>query len=254
MFIKGATLAITMSLGILIGFAVGSAKTDAPIERTVYSAYIPPPSISTASVDNSELQAIETKSIVSNSAQVTTNAASPPPTPEEKPHIRTTDPRAIIDIPDKQFRVQNIVYLRDHYRLSHKETVSQVNDVVLQLAMNAFFECRGEGKSCMAAVTHVTINRLNDDRFPRTVKGVLVAPGQYSWKPAQARITRTLTSIEKTEVWADAVNTVYDVLRGKITDPTRGSLYFCNPRASTVKFCQNLNRRKKAKIGNHVFG
>ena len=265
MFIKGVTLVATTVMGILVGFLLGQMPTITPSEYANAGAYTAPmPTKPTNEVSNTPAPQIVSHVVetqpTAEEMEVTSRPQVPTPPsvlPQQKPPTpmtRSTPRESIIDIPDRQLRIQNINYLRDQYRLSYRETVSQTSDIVLQLAMNAFFECRGEGAKCMAAVTHVVINRLNDDRFPQTVKGVLIAPGQYSWKPTQARITRSLTDREKTEVWGTAVSTVYSVLLGDIADPTKGSLYFCNPKVSKVKFCQNLNRRKRTVIGNHVFG
>jgi len=49
------------------------------------------------------------------------------------------------------------------------------------LARNIYHEARGEGIYGMIAVSIVTINRVEDSRYPNTIKGVITQPHQFTW-------------------------------------------------------------------------
>ena len=67
-------------------------------------------------------------------------------------------------------------------------------------------------------ITNVILNRVEDSRFPNTVKGVLLQKNQFSsvWNYYQKRV-------EPDESTERAVN---DVLNGRVEDESNGSLFF----------------------------
>ena len=79
-------------------------------------------------------------------------------------------------------------------------------------------ETRGGSYRHKCIVTNVVLNRVKDDRFPNTVKGVLLQKNQFSstWNYYQKRNKPD----EKTE------NAVNDVLNSKVEDESNGALYF----------------------------
>lgn len=64
-------------------------------------------------------------------------------------------------------------------KVVHKCTKRDTRENLLACAMYA--ESRNQGKKGMAAVGNVVLNRVNDPQFPKTVKGVLYQPGQFSY-------------------------------------------------------------------------
>lgn len=54
-------------------------------------------------------------------------------------------------------------------------------DNLRYLALNVYHEARGERLECQFLVAAVTINRVNDKRWPNTVKEVVLSPRQFSW-------------------------------------------------------------------------
>lgn len=65
-----------------------------------------------------------------------------------------------------------IRYLSIVFMLS--STAHAYNEVdVTWLAKNVYFEARNQGIAGQLAVAHVTLNRLKDERFPATIKGVV---------------------------------------------------------------------------------
>jgi spore germination cell wall hydrolase CwlJ-like protein len=53
------------------------------------------------------------------------------------------------------------------------EITPQMEKELLCLALNIFYEARGEPEAGMIAVAQVSINRVNDDRFPNTICDVV---------------------------------------------------------------------------------
>ena len=52
---------------------------------------------------------------------------------------------------------------------------------VMCLAMNVFFEARNQSIAGQVAVAQVTLNRVEDPRYPDTVCGVVNQQDQFSW-------------------------------------------------------------------------
>lgn len=79
-------------------------------------------------------------------------------------------------------------------------------------------ETRGGSYKHKCIITNVILNRVEDSRFPNTVREVLFQKNQFSstWNYYQKRVEPD----EKTE---RAVN---DVLNGRVEDESNGSLYF----------------------------
>ena len=79
-------------------------------------------------------------------------------------------------------------------------------------------ETRGRSYRHKCIVTNVILNRVEDSRFPNTVREVLLQKNQFSsiWNYYQRRV-------EPDESTERAVN---DVLNGRVEDESNGSLYF----------------------------
>lgn len=102
-----------------------------------------------------------------------------------------------------------------------------------------------ESISGKVAVGAVVINRVEDDWFPDSIKDVIFQKhnGVYQFSPVgNGRINK----IEPSE---DAYKAADLALAGE--DPTKGALYFYNPKISKSKFFKN--RKALATIGNHQF-
>ena len=56
------------------------------------------------------------------------------------------------------------------------------------LALNMYYEARNQGTAGAIAVTNVVLNRVNDNRFPNTICGVVKqGPTRPSWKDPKVR-------------------------------------------------------------------
>lgn len=115
---------------------------------------------------------------------------------------------------------------------------------VLMLALNVYYEARGEGIVGKAAVAHVTLNRVKDGRWPPSLSAVIMQPGQFSW-------TRNPPKIEDWEALKASVVVATKAMTGKIQDRTGGALYFHAARLGEPDWVQGLT--KLARIGAHTF-
>jgi len=119
------------------------------------------------------------------------------------------------------------------------------------LALNVYFEARGEPHEGQVAVAHVVMNRIADDRFPGSVCAVVRQGGrndkgcQFSWwcdnqadRPKHKADWRLARDIAQTVYW------------GMGEDPTTGALWY---HATRVKPIWRLKLVRGPTIGRHVF-
>jgi spore germination cell wall hydrolase CwlJ-like protein len=120
------------------------------------------------------------------------------------------------------------------------------------LALNIYFEARGEPELGKIAVAHVVLNRVADRRFPSTVCDVVRQGGeqdlyrcQFSWwcdglsdKPRDAR------------AWEAAKLVAHKVYWGFSPDPTDGALWY---HADSVSPSWGKAFILGPKIGQHLF-
>ena len=118
------------------------------------------------------------------------------------------------------------------------------------LARNMYFEAKSEPEEGIRAIGFVTLNRVNDKAFPKTICDVVHqrvgSTCQFSWVciyGKNARITnRTMYERIKDIAREVAYSAEYAI------DPTRGSLFF---HASYISPQWKLQRT--VKIGQHIF-
>lgn len=108
------------------------------------------------------------------------------------------------------------------------------------LSKAAYFESKGESDKGMLAVIFTTLNRVKDNRFPKTVCGVVYQKSQYSW-------TKHNPKIKEKEQYERAKRLAQEVVDGKHTDVSKGALYF-----------NSLHKQPKGtvctvRIGGHSF-
>lgn len=115
------------------------------------------------------------------------------------------------------------------------------------LALNIYYEARGESVKGQAAVAWVTLNRLQEEERPSTICGVVFEKSQFSWTlKKKNRNPKDLESYERAMEIANDVLLEY----GTGHDPTNGSTYF-----HTLKVKPKWSKvfEKTVKIGNHIF-
>ncbi len=120
------------------------------------------------------------------------------------------------------------------------------------LALNIYFEARGEPELGKIAVAYVVLNRVADRRFPSTVCDVVRQGGedtlhhcQFSWwcdglsdKPRDARSWQKVRAVAHKVYW------------GFSPDPTDGALWY---HADSVSPSWGKAFNRGPKIGQHVF-
>ena len=121
-----------------------------------------------------------------------------------------------------------------------KEVISFSNDDLYLLSKLITGEARGESYEGQLAVAAVVINRVQDPRFPKTIKDVIYQPKAFSAvSDGQINLTPTDTSIKAAR----------EALEGQ--DPTKGAIFYWNPDIATCNWIKTLEPHER--IGNHVF-
>ena len=134
------------------------------------------------------------------------------------------------------------------------------------LAQNVYFEARNQPAAGQMAVMSVTLNRVNDDRFPNTICGVVYeGPTRPSWKgtgemiPVRHRCQFSWYCDGKSDEIKDhyTYNQLYVLAEGLVAsnfktllDITDGALYY---HADYVKPKWSRHFEKTVKIGRHIF-
>ena len=125
------------------------------------------------------------------------------------------------------------------------------------LAENIYHEARGEGRSGMVAVAHVTLNRVKSKQYPNTVCGVVKQARYVNHRPVRYKCQFTWFCDGKADVirndnsWSTSQHVAENVLLGNISDNTRGAMYYFNPSAASPGWRHSFER--VARIGSHVF-
>jgi len=126
------------------------------------------------------------------------------------------------------------------------------HDQLQCLALNIYFEARGEGKLGQRAVGHVVMNRVASSRFPTTICAVVHQGGQAKryrcqfswWCDGRADIPRNRRS------WNRALSVAKEIYNERCKDPTSGALWY---HADYVLPYWHKSYVKGAKIGQHIF-
>lgn len=115
------------------------------------------------------------------------------------------------------------------------------------LALNIYFESRGEPQEGQMAVAHVTLNRVQSNRFPNSICEVVYQHKQFSW----THIRRNQTPTDA-EAWRRAQNIARMAIKWhKIgEDFSDGALFF---HADYVRPYWAAHFDKTVRIGKHIF-
>ena len=128
----------------------------------------------------------------------------------------------------------------------------KVEDELSCLALTVYFEARGEPDLGKAAVAHVVLNRVSDDRFPDSICKVVRQGGQQTryrcqftwWCDGLSDKPRKGPDWELTKTMARKV------FWGYSEDPTKGALWY---HADYVRPGWASAYEKTSKIGRHIF-
>lgn len=116
------------------------------------------------------------------------------------------------------------------------------------LALNIYWEARGESRNGMIAVGWVVLNRMHSTQFPPTpcevvYQGGEQPPCEFSWW-CDGRSDRPRDAYS----WRRALIAAADLLVNPPPDPTRGALYY-----HSTSIPRPWNRPQTVQIGRHVF-
>ena len=120
------------------------------------------------------------------------------------------------------------------------------------LALNIYFEARGESELGQKAVGHVVMNRVVNTKFPDSVCKVVRQGGdrklnrcQFSWWcDGRSDIPTNLAS------WHQSIRVAREIYFGKSSDPTQGALWYHAEYAHPYWKKAFL---RGPKIGKHIF-
>lgn len=116
-----------------------------------------------------------------------------------------------------------------------------ITSAVMCLALNVYFEARGEAPRGQNAVAHVTLNRARQRNMQ--VCDVVFQPAQFSWTIEDPKITDE-------RAWAQALDIAKKAYYRRSKDPTAGANHY---HATYVSPRWAASMQKTAAIGLHVF-
>lgn len=117
------------------------------------------------------------------------------------------------------------------------------------MALNLYFEARGEPTIGKIAVGNVTLNRAGSKFFQKTVCGVVYAKSQFSWT-----FDKYSDVPKPGPIWNESIAIAKQVLARVHPDPTGHASHYCNPaklKGKMPKWTRVF--RQTAVIGDHVF-
>jgi spore germination cell wall hydrolase CwlJ-like protein len=116
------------------------------------------------------------------------------------------------------------------------------------LALNIYYESRGEPEEGMRMVGEVTINRVASLHYPDTICDVVYQKGQFSW--VSSRKSKTPKEIE---AWEKSLEIAKDLLDDNVTSYSHLATHFINKH--DMKHLPRWVKRftKVETIGDHTF-
>lgn len=118
------------------------------------------------------------------------------------------------------------------------------------MAMNIYYEAGSEPFIGKIAVGAVTLNRLNDKRFPKNIRDVVTEPQQFSWYNSKTASTPPSNSQRWKESYEAAKLLLTSKLSNDIIKLLEGATHF---HAINIKPDWVKHVRKVATIEGHVF-
>lgn len=139
---------------------------------------------------------------------------------------------------------------------------SKVDNQLLCLAKNIYYEAGLESRDGMIAVAQVTLNRTEDSKFPKTVCGVVNQKTQVTVvkenKPAVKTVCQFSWACEKpravqyvSDAWQNSLAVAQEVMYSGLrleNNAMAEALYF-----HAVHVNPHWGLERLARIGNHVF-
>jgi spore germination cell wall hydrolase CwlJ-like protein len=143
-------------------------------------------------------------------------------------------------------------------KVDYEQLTPEARKQIDCLAENIYHEARSEPVDGQIAVALVTLNRVNDERFPKDICGVVKEKGrnmttgrivcQFSWYCMPVRLNKNSHYYQEAVRYALHVYANYEL----IEDFTRGSLFYHADYVSKGKLGVR-GIEKSTKIGRHIF-
>lgn len=98
-----------------------------------------------------------------------------------------------------EITIHNIIYDEEVPIISTNNKLHplETEQSIRWLALNIYYEARGEPERGKKYVAYVTLNRVYDNGFPNTIKEVVTQPKQFSWYKGYVRTPQDEKSWEK---------------------------------------------------------
>jgi len=116
------------------------------------------------------------------------------------------------------------------------------------MAVNIYYEARGEPVRGQVAVGNVVLNRVKDRRYPNTVCGV-IKQAKYdpiSYAPIKHKCQFSWycdgksDKVEKEKAFRSAVGISIGLMTGRINDNTEGATHYFNPSKAQPYWAKNM--------------
>lgn len=127
-----------------------------------------------------------------------------------------------------------------------QEAPRWANDQVRCLALNVYHEARNQSFDGQLAVAHVTLNRVDDPRFPKTICRVVYQTKSFSWTINRGR----LAPPREREAWERAMQVARLAIEDRDGDPTFGSTHY---HLVSIKPYWAEQKTRTAQIDAHIF-
>lgn len=115
------------------------------------------------------------------------------------------------------------------------------------LAKNIYHEAGVEDAFGKIAVGQVTINRMKDGRWGKTVCDVVYAKAQFSWTLSKKKVKEQ----PKGKLWEESVQVANDIMNGTSHVALVDSLFYHTDYIKTPRWVDK--NAKIAQIGQHIF-
>ena len=170
----------------------------------------------------------------------------------DKRSLQATTDVAALSAALEKTRVQNETAAKSAALVNSNHKVIDIVEELDCLALNIYFEARGESDLGKIAVGYVVLNRVADTRFPGTVCAVVQQGGektlhrcQFSWW-----CDGRSDSPRDSQAWGHVKAVARKVYWGFSPDPTAGSLWY---HAAHVSPSWGKTLTRGPKIGQHLF-
>lgn len=117
------------------------------------------------------------------------------------------------------------------------------------MAVNIYHEARNQPEHGMFGVGEVVMNRVDSDRFPDTVCGVVTDPNAFSWYEGEMSAP-DIDNVIDNRSWVVANYVAYTVINEHDSQYTQGATHY---HADYVSPFWKDHLTPVAVIGNHIF-